>query len=142
MIRQILHETTEKISQPPTSLDEYNTLLKRTINSIDKKIEVGGQMAASCVLGYPSWLSSHKFIIVQPWHYIYSLQQIFQFPTKGAEKRKARKSFFSLAETLKEVENILNDDNESQIEVPKVLTTEVDDFENEERILFVLYNYE
>ena len=38
-------------------------LLKRTITSLDKKVEFSAQMVAVSFLGYPSWHGSHKFAV-------------------------------------------------------------------------------
>ena len=55
---------TTKFAQP---VEEEAILLKRIINSLDKKVEFSAQMAAVSLLGYPSWHCSHKFAIVLPW---------------------------------------------------------------------------
>ena len=73
-IRQVTREVDKmdiaKFAQPG---EKEAILLKRIINSLDKKVEFSAQMAAVSLLGYPSWHCSHKFAVVHPWSTVTAL---------------------------------------------------------------------
>ena len=77
-IRQVTREVdkmdTTKFAQPG---EKEAILLKRIINSLDKKVEFSAQMAAVSLLGYPSWHCSHKFAVVHPWSTVTALPALF-----------------------------------------------------------------
>ena len=72
-----LQETECALGRPPSATDDYALLLKRVINSMDRKIEFGGQMAAAAILGHPACHMSHKFVVISPWQLVKSLPSLF-----------------------------------------------------------------
>ena len=52
-------------------------MLKRIIDSLDKKVEFSAQVAAVSLLGYPSWHLSHNFAAVHPWSTVTILLALF-----------------------------------------------------------------
>ena len=76
-IRQVSREVKEMERGASSMKDETTFLLKRIINSLDKKVEFSAQMAAISLLGYPSWQCSHKFIVFHPWGLIGALPTMF-----------------------------------------------------------------
>ena len=77
LIRQVEAEVDDPSIARSTDGADQSRMLKRLINAIDRKVEVSGQMAAMSLLGYPSWHASHKFVVVNPWHYVASLPALF-----------------------------------------------------------------
>ena len=77
-IRQVTREVdkmdTTKFAQQG---EKEAILLKRIINSLDKKVEFNAQMAAVSLLGYPSWFCSHKFALVHPLTTVTALRALF-----------------------------------------------------------------
>ena len=77
-IRQVTREVdkmdTTEFAQPG---EKEALLLKRIINSLDKKVEFSAQMAAVSLLGYPSWHCSHKFAVVHPWSTVTTIPTLF-----------------------------------------------------------------
>ena len=63
MPREVDKMDTTKFAQPR---EKEAILLKRIINSLDKKVEISAQLAAVSLSGYPSWHCSHKFVVVHP----------------------------------------------------------------------------
>ena len=76
-IRQVPREVKEMEKGASNMKDETTFLLKRIINSLDKKVEFSAQMAAVSLLGYPSWHCSHRFLVFHPWGLITALPTIF-----------------------------------------------------------------
>ena len=76
-IRQVSWEVKEMERGASNMKDETTFLLKRIINSLDKKVESSAQMAASSLFGYPSWHCSHKFTAFHPWGLIAALPTMF-----------------------------------------------------------------
>ena len=52
-------------------------MLKRIVNSLDKKVEFSAQMAAVSLLGYTSWHCCYKFPVVHPWSTVTTLLALF-----------------------------------------------------------------
>ena len=77
-IRQVTREVdkmdTTEFAQPG---EKEALLLKRIINSLDKKVEFSVQMAAVSLLGYPSWHCSQKFAVVHPWNTVATIPTLF-----------------------------------------------------------------
>ena len=77
-IRQVTREVdkidTTEFAQPG---EKEALLLKRIINSLDKKVEFSAQTAAVSLLGYPSWHCSHKFAVVHPWSTVTAIPTSF-----------------------------------------------------------------
>ena len=77
-IRQVTREEdkmdTTQFAQPG---EKVALLLKRIINSLDKKVEFSAQMAAVSLLGYPSWHCSHKFAVVHPRSTVTAIPNLF-----------------------------------------------------------------
>ena len=77
-IRQVTREVdkmdTTEFAQPG---EKEALMLKRIINSLDKKVEFSAQMAAVSLLGYPSWHCSHKFAVVHPWSTVATIPTLF-----------------------------------------------------------------
>ena len=77
-IRQVTREVdnmdTTKFARPG---EKEAILLKRIINSLDKKVEFSAQMAAVSLLRYPSWHCSHKFGVVHPWSTVTALPALY-----------------------------------------------------------------
>ena len=80
VLRHVMREVEERLGHKLQATDEYAALLKRVVNAMDRKIEVGAQMAATAVLGFPSWHASHKFVVINPWHYVSALGSLFPMP--------------------------------------------------------------
>ena len=76
-IRQVSREVKEMERGASNIKDETTFLLKRIINSLDKKVEFSAQMAAISLLGYPSWHCSHKFTVFHPWGLLAALPTMF-----------------------------------------------------------------
>ena len=76
-IRQVSREVKEIERGASNMKDETTFLLKRIINSLDKKVEFSAQMAAISLLGYPSGHCSHKFTVFHPWGLIAALPTMF-----------------------------------------------------------------
>ena len=77
-IRQVTREMdkmdTKKFAQPG---EKEAILLKRIINSLDKRVEFSAQMAAVSLLGYPFSHCSHNFAVVHPWSTVTALLALF-----------------------------------------------------------------
>ena len=76
-IQQVSREVKEMESGASDTKDEIIFLLKRIINSLDKKVEFSAQMAAISLLGCPSWHCSHQFMVFHPWGLIPALPTMF-----------------------------------------------------------------
>ena len=72
--REVDKMDTEQFAQPG---EKEALLLKRIINSLDKKVEFSAQMAVVSLLGYPSWHCSHKFAVVHPWSTVTAIPTLF-----------------------------------------------------------------
>ena len=72
--REVDKMDTTEFAQPG---EKESILLKRIVNSLDKKVVFGAQMAAVSLLGYPSWHCSHKFAAVHPWSTVTALPALF-----------------------------------------------------------------
>ena len=64
-----IHQVTREVDKMDTTEfaqpgEKEALLVKRIINSLDKKVEISAQMAAVSLLAYPSWHCCHKFAVV------------------------------------------------------------------------------
>jgi hypothetical protein len=67
-------ESYKKIQQTPSIAKDTGTkdrnakhLLMSIVNKITSKMEVSSMLAASVIMGYPSFICSHDFILIFPW---------------------------------------------------------------------------
>ena len=101
-IRQVTHEIdkmeTTKFAQPR---DKEAMLLKRIINSMDKKVEFSAQMAAISLLGYPSWHCSRQFAVVHPWSTTTVLLALFTGTARDADNGRAPSLFDNGSGTIR-----------------------------------------